>query len=518
MNPAPISHGYEIGARHDWIGTNLFSSLSFNPPSLYGPRPIPPSHSMPLLDIRRYYGGFIFLEEEASLNLDGAYIEGNHAGDQGGGLYARDTVQFNATNTIVTGNTSPQGSAAYLTHVQYAKLEGMNLSANEASSGSSVFIAESTVTAREIIFSAGNFSASDLSNRALQTDSAVVFRCDDCTFDGWVGETVVNHGGDQNGSLELNNCDFRESSGSTMVVSSYSYSVIRNAKLSKESFANAQDPLALVDKTLSCDSVGLCGAGECTKSSFGVLCECLPDEIGGACSDNGPTLLLDIETPPSDETFSPNEVTFDLSVTAGNDGSTDAIWELTAISDELDLVAVPSSGVMSQGETLVIQVSGTPRLFARDTGDLQLVGGNLSSNFELFVVGYGSSTSEVGASDSNGSYVDNQEVISTLYLCDEFEVAMPANVTDTIFTCDQCSGLDGQEGVDCEDLGATLYALPILSGFWRSDIESSTIHPCFHGDACSGATHINSSDDYCASGYVGPCEFLPVTLAQCEFC
>lgn len=39
---------------------------------------------------RRLCGGFAFLETGASLQCEGTTIRRNHAGDQGGGIYARD--------------------------------------------------------------------------------------------------------------------------------------------------------------------------------------------------------------------------------------------------------------------------------------------------------------------------------------------------------------------------------------------------------------------------------------------
>ncbi|CAN0547989.1 unnamed protein product, partial [Laminaria digitata] len=72
------------------------------------------------------------------------------------------------------------------------------------------------------------------------------------------------------------------------------------------------------------------------------------------------------------------------------------------------------------------------------------------------------------------------------------------------FLCEQCASVEGEEGVDCDSAGATLTALPIREGYWRTNDESKVVHECLHSDACKGATTISSSEDYCADGHNGP--------------
>ena len=64
----------------------------------------------------RFYGGFVFVEDEATLTCEGATITGNHAGDQGGGVYARQATWLNSSCDLIA-NEAPQGAAIYLTKV-----------------------------------------------------------------------------------------------------------------------------------------------------------------------------------------------------------------------------------------------------------------------------------------------------------------------------------------------------------------------------------------------------------------
>lgn len=73
-------------------------------------------------------------------------------------------------------------------------------------------------------------------------------------------------------------------------------------------------------------------------------------------------------------------------------------------------------------------------------------------------------------------------------------------------TCIECDELDLSEGVECTEKGVLLTTLPLLEGYWRANNASTIIRECLHGSACQGASVIQSSDDYCASGYEGPCK------------
>lgn len=221
-------------------------------------------------------------------------------------------------------------------------------------------------------------------------------------------------------------------------------------------------------------------------SALGVLCECLEN---GECLDDGGKLSLGLQMSPAKMTFSPDPVTFQLLVSAG-DGTTHAIWEIKAEAGDLDMEIVPSSGILPPNGNITISVTGTP--VKSD------VSGNLSSTFGLFPIGDGRSSSTA---------VENLEVVSTFYLCQQYEYANPLVTNDTnSMSCEQCTAIQGGEGVNCDSPGATLTSLPIQPGYWRSSITALVIHECLHVEACKGGTEVLGPDNYCQEGYRGPCE------------
>lgn len=439
--------------------------------------------------ILRFYGGFIFLEEEASLTCQDANIRNNYAGDQGGGIYARNSKWVNSTCDLVA-NESPQGAAAYLTYVRNATFENLDVIDNVASGGSVVYVAYSSVEAKGVTFESTIGLLEDSSNRAIQLDSASSLEAEDCVFAGWLGDTVLHSTNPVNGSLVLNRCDFTRSSAAMAVISPYSDAEIRNAvfgDLTLENAALLDGAPSLVDNAVVCSDSIACGPGACVDSALGVMCECF---WNGECLDDGGAISVAIQTVPSRVTVSPDPVSFEVMVSAAADGTTYAVWDMTFAADDLELVVVPSSGVLPPGGNVTVTVTGTPL-----TED---VGGDLSSQF--LVVSPGGDTSDATEGVS-------LEVVSTFYLCRSFEFAVPVVVdAEESIECEPCAAIMGTEGVDCDNPGATLASLPVREGYWRSGKQSQVIHSCSHGDACAGATQISGSDDYCAEGYKGPCE------------
>ena len=435
----------------------------------------------------------MFVEVQASVLCEGATITGNYAGDQGGGIYAREATWVNSS-CDVNSNLAPQGAAIYLTNVKSALFENHDVVNNVASGGSVVYMAGSSIFAKGVTFASSVGLQEYSFNRAIQMDDNTTLDAENCTFDGWLGDAVVLNLNDADGSLILDSCDFRGSSATMAVVSPNSDAHIRNAVVSSQTFANAIDDtdssgsFTLVDRALDCSDSNACGAGECLNSSLGVLCECLEN---GECLHGGGKLSLTVETPAAAVTTYPESVSYVLALSADTDGTTHAIWELDFEADDLDLKVFPSSGVLPPGGTVNISVTGTSAN--------QDVGGNLISYFDVTTVGM----------TSLDSTTDNElEVSSTFYLCNAYEYAMPLDGDDEgTFSCEQCATIDGEEGVDCDSPGATLASLPIREGYWRSSLESLEIRECLHSDACAGATEVSSSDGYCADGYKGPCEF-----------
>ncbi|KAG5187595.1 hypothetical protein JKP88DRAFT_307196 [Tribonema minus] len=76
---------------------------------------------------------------------------------------------------------------------------------------------------------------------------------------------------------------------------------------------------------------------------------------------------------------------------------------------------------------------------------------------------------------------------------------------------DTCAVCDTRK-VDCDALGATFDALRLRAGYWVAalGLQQSDVVPCFNADACRGglpladATQVNTTDGYCAEGYMGP--------------
>ena len=446
----------------------------------------------------RFYGGFIFLEELASLSCQGAVVQGNTAGDQGGAIYARDAIWVNSSCDLV-GNRAPQGAAAYLTYVESATFENHNITDTLASGVSVLYAAQTPVVARGVDFQMEGVLHDDSANRAVRLEGEASLAAEDCIFGGWTGDTVICSASPAAGSLVLNSCDFSESSATMVVLSPNSDAEIRNAIVGDRTFENAavvNGSVVLVNRALGCDDPGACeAAGECVDSDLGVLCECLED---GACLDGGGGLSIGVKSAPPDVTYSPNPVYFELNVSAGAEGTTPAIWNLTYEADDFDLQVVPSSGVLHPGDEVTVAVTGSPLQ--------QDVGGVLLSRFVATSVGIsgGPAAGEEESTTAAGATAEI-EVESAFYLCQAFEYAVPVGDTDVV--CEQCaSTITGAQGVDCELPGATLASLPVREGYWRSSRESQVVHQCIHPEACVGATQVASAQDYCDDGYKGPCE------------
>ena len=440
----------------------------------------------------RFYGGFIFLEELASLSCQGATISDHYAGDQGGAIYGRDATWVNSSCDLV-GNGAPQGAAVYLTHTVGGANFVDHTIADEVGSGvSSMYAADTSIVARRVSFlSDVGQQQEDSPNRAVRLEGGATLAAEECEFAGWTGDTIIHNSNPAAGSLVLDSCDFSQASSTMLVVSPNSDAEIRNAYLCDPTLENAatvNGSLVLVDRALSCDDPDACGAGGgCVDSVFGVLCECLEN---GECMDDGGALSIDVKIDPPDVTYSPDPVYFKITMSAGAEGTTPAIWNLTSVSEDLALQVVPSSGVLRPGNEASVTVTGSPMR--------EDVGGDLVSRFVARSVGSGTADSTTGV---------ELRVTSAFYFCQEFEYAVPVGNTDVV--CKQCVTIDRDEGVDCELPGATLSSLPVREGYWRSGPDSLTIHPCLYSEACGGGTLVTRSDDYCREGYCGPCEFTP---------
>lgn len=436
----------------------------------------------------------MFLQEDASLKCKNATIRHNYAGDQGGGIYARSSTWVNSSCDLIS-NQSPQGAALYLTHAKSVNFESLLITDGAAFSGSVVFVTTSSVIATNVTFRSDVSLQEGSTNRAVQSDGTSTLRLVECVFDGWVGDTVIYHGNPGADSLVLDSCDFSGSSAAMVVISVNSDAKIRNAIVGDYTSPNAGvggNSLERVNRALDCSSKTVCGPGACVNSTLGVLCECLD---AGTCLDDGGEVCVSVNKPPRRETFSPDTVSFELLVSAAENGSTYSIWELEFEAEYLTLDVVPSSGILLPGGDVTVAVTGTsPR---------QDMGGNLISSFNL---------TSMGSNNSNTISGVSFEVESKFFLCRPHEYADTLHVDGVL--CKQCSDITRAGGVDCKSPGATSTALPVKPGFWRSNEEDLVVHECFHSGACSGNTTISTADDYCEVGYNGPCKFIVGRMVQ----
>jgi predicted outer membrane repeat protein len=80
--------------------------------------------------------------------------------------------------------------------------------------------------------------------------------------------------------------------------------------------------------------------------------------------------------------------------------------------------------------------------------------------------------------------------------------------------CVRCS----IESLHCTSTGVVAATLPLAAGYWRADLQSLAVRQCWREEACKGGVAVQSSDDYCAAGYRGPCELLQLTAVNIHLC
>ena len=75
--------------------------------------------------------------------------------------------------------------------------------------------------------------------------------------------------------------------------------------------------------------------------------------------------------------------------------------------------------------------------------------------------------------------------------------------THGIGICIPCSEFEGHElgGVQCNESGVELEAVPIVADFWRQSPASRTARPCFTQGVCGGGTSVAQQ---CIEGHTGP--------------
>eukprot|EP00953_Heterococcus_sp_UTEX-ZZ885_P001671 1428-Heterococcus_DN1.PRE.2 len=80
--------------------------------------------------------------------------------------------------------------------------------------------------------------------------------------------------------------------------------------------------------------------------------------------------------------------------------------------------------------------------------------------------------------------------------------------------CVRCA----KESMACNQTGTVSATLPLAAGYWRADLDSLDVKQCWREEACRGGVAVQSSDDYCADGYKGPCKLQQLTTVHTNLC
>ncbi|CAM9092872.1 unnamed protein product [Scytosiphon promiscuus] len=524
-------------------------------------------------------GGGIFCGDAANVTVGRADFESNSAGELGGGIHCFECTMV-ALNTTFEGNTAngdgggmrlssastvtinlctftnnKGGKGAGSVRVtqlsrslpQDAKIEmrGCNSNSNTATLGGSIYMSRSELLLRKCLFSgdtvptgstiytlgatvrARESTFEDIYNNtgilAIQAVSETEFQAQDCYFIGWAGSNVVL--ADQTGHLELDGCDFRKSTASSMVrvQDGGSLAIVRNARLSTGNYRAVNYGADLVTASDDNSSVSLFGSNiagcstsgcsneeECMESDLGVYCACYSSvvDLATTCLDPGGKLTL---AGPSSalSTIYPDNPMATLVLSWDDDGGTagtlsssdedeggPGVWELVWEDDPSSVawVAVPSNG-------LALAIVGFPGGICR-----------ISLEGEVSRLWNGQITTVITAEAPYQEEVDAAAttVNATYVYCTQGEYWRSIEVV-----CELCADLDlNPQGVECDSEGILLETLPLATGYWRSSHTSTVIRECFNDDACVGSTSAAtfgvvserdlSVDDYCATGYMGP--------------
>jgi hypothetical protein len=60
----------------------------------------------------------------------------------------------------------------------------------------------------------------------------------------------------------------------------------------------------------------------------------------------------------------------------------------------------------------------------------------------------------------------------------------------------------------CTQLGIDTVAMPLVAGYWRENVTQTFTRECWNRGACIGGAAVSgNTNDYCATGYQGPCKY-----------
>ncbi|CAM9271368.1 unnamed protein product, partial [Ectocarpus sp. 8 AP-2014] len=500
------------------------------------------------------FGGFLYKEGPGNASCTGASVSG-HRGVDGGAVYAVEGAKLEWGCDLVN-NSALAGPAIYARDNADVVLRGVELYDNVVARGSVVFVVSSNLTTYQTVFTDTGGSP-DLS--AVQADEDSSYKAEDTSFVGFAGEAVVF----SEGTLYLDDCDFSGSTASVLVYSEGdSTTVVRNAVLGDNNYfdvaeaaSNANEiPTAhsLINVNVACDewmpfsSTPPCSEGSpCIDGDLGVYCQCYTRESSIAegspsetCVTGDPGLLnLTVLSGPADAVFPimldgelllalNDDETATSSSSAGGSGVVvsgggrtegGVIWNVSALlmsSEEglMEWTVFPSTGLLLPGRNITLHVVTLPSEDFNGEATVSFQADGMSppaspvAEAAAAVVVQTTSLGDDGEGETAAASFD-----VSFFHC--VEGTFWNNECDTggdfDSCCELCTDLDGDEdGVNCDENGATTRTLPVQPGYWRASLDSVYIRQCFNEDACQGGSIVASEQEYCNAGYEGPRECI----------
>ncbi|CAM9462085.1 unnamed protein product, partial [Ectocarpus sp. 12 AP-2014] len=501
------------------------------------------------------FGGFLYKEGPGNASCTNASVAG-HRGVDGGAVYAVEGAKLEWGCDLVN-NSALAGPAIYARDKAEVVLRGVELSDNVVARGSVVFVVSSNLTTYQTVFT-DTAGSPDLS--AVQADEGSSYKAEGTSFVGFAGRAVVF----SEGTLYLDECNF---SGSTAPVLVYSEgdstTVVRNAVLGDNNYFDVataastanEIPTAhsLMNVNVTCDgwmpfsSTPPCSEGsQCIDGDLGVYCQCYTRESSIAegspsetCVTGDPGLLnLTVLSTPVDAVF-PTMLDGELLVTLNDDetvtttssaGDTGVsvswgagteggvIWNVSALpfssgEGSMEWTVFPSTGLLLPGRSITLHVVTLPSVDFNGEATVSFQADGMSppatpvAEAVAAAVVQTTSSGDDGEGDTAAASFDVSffHCLEGTYWNNECDTG-----GDSDSCCELCTDLDGDEdGVNCEDMGATTRTLPVKAGYWRASLDSVYIRQCFNEDACQGGSIVASEQDYCNAGYEGP---------QCAVC
>jgi predicted outer membrane repeat protein len=137
--------------------------------------------------------------------------------------------------------------------------------------------------------------------------------------------------------------------------------------------------------------------------------------------------------------------------------------------------------------TQTLQIVGNTVLFSNNTASCCYANNGLNSSAVQYTIAGTSTTTCLDVDGNTG--ITNECCLEGYYSNGE--------------KCQLCT-----DELTCSNtIGATTSTLSLAAGLWRTSTVTLTVYDCLNSDACSGGIALSSIDDYCATGYKGPCKY-----------